>query len=394
MELLSLPFFLLCLSSAIWLTLTRGWLRSLGFSGACAWYASSFLGPEGIATTLGFVVLGYGVARAAQRGRALYVGGLVLLLACFFVLRGYLGVPQEGWGRYFVPAGLSFLFFKILHVVIDARAGTLRALSPWTYFNYCLAFPTFLLGPIQRYPEFERQWSGAEPTIESTFEAHLDAVNRVLRGLVKKYVLAESLADYALQADADVEHMSLGALLLACYAFYFLLYFDFSGYCDVMIGAGALIGVKPPENFRLPFLATNIADFWLRVHRSLTRWLTDYVFNPSLAALLRTRALGTRPLLATSLALLCTMIVSGVWHGTTLSFLAFGLLHGLYVVGYRLWEAFARARLGRAGLARLRARPAWQAFGVLLTFQLTSMAFPCFVLDSEALGVLWGRLLP
>ncbi len=80
--------------------------------------------------------------------------------------------------------------------------------------------------------------------------------------------------------DLPIERMGAGELLVAIYAFYVFLYLDFSGYCDIVIGVGSLMGVKPPENFRFPFLARDVSEYWLRVHRSLTTWLTDYIFNP------------------------------------------------------------------------------------------------------------------
>ena len=277
---------------------------------------------------------------------------------------------------------------------MDAASGTLERLRPVTYVLYCLNFTTFLLGPIQRYPDFERQWSGREPAIEPSFEAHVDAVNRVLRGLVKKFVVAEFLTGYALQPGAEIAGLSTGEVLLGTYLFYFLLYFDFSGYCDVVIGVGALCGIRPPENFHLPFLSPNVVEFWLRVHRSLTTWLTDYVFNPVYARSLRTHALGARPLFALSACLMLTLLVSGLWHGTTANFVVFGIAHGLLLIGYRAYERGMTAWIGRRGLVRLRASRLWHVASVALTFLATGAAYLPFVLDIENLTLFARRLAP
>jgi len=208
---------------------------------------------------------------------------------------------------------------------------------------------------------------------------------------VKKYVFAEYLVAYALQANAPVEAMSTTQLLLETYAFYGFLYLDFSGYCDIVIGIGCLMGVRPPENFYLPFLSPNVSQYWLRVHESLTRWLTDYVFNPLYAAGLRSRALAAQPFLALIVSVLVTMLVTGLWHGTTFSFVLFGLVHGIYLVVFRTYEhLFIRWR-GRSGLRALRANRVFYAASVLVTFHFTASAYLFFVLDTPQLLSILSR---
>jgi D-alanyl-lipoteichoic acid acyltransferase DltB (MBOAT superfamily) len=302
-------------------------------------------------------------------------------------------LPRDWLTDLLATAGLSFLFFKLLHVLVDVADGSLKRPPPLHFANYCFNFTSFLLGPIQRFGDFDAQWTGRARSIEPTFEAHLDAVLRVLRGLVKKYVLAEYLHPYALTSEADVAALSAGALLLKTYVFYAFLYCDFSGYCDIVIGVGALIGLRPPENFRLPFLATNVADFWLRVHRSLTLWLTDYVFNPLYASLLRSAALRSQRLLALNAALTGTMLVSGLWHGTTASFVAFGLVHGVYLVVFRTYERVLTGKLGRKRLEAWRSTWVSRALGWTLTFNATAAAYVFFVLDFRSLTALLARLV-
>jgi alginate O-acetyltransferase complex protein AlgI len=279
-----------------------------------------------------------------------------------------------------------------VHVIVDSAGRTIGELRFTVYLNYCLNFTAWLLGPIQRYQSFESQWSRREEPLAPTFEAHLDALNRVLRGLVKKYVIAEMLAAWALMPGQDVTSRGLGEVVLGVYIFYFFLYFDFSGYCDVVIGIGRLMGIRPPENFYVPFLSPNIAQFWLRVHRSLTLWLTDYVFNPSFAALLRSRRFASGSIVAAGMAIMLTMFVSGLWHGTTANFLLFGLVHGVYLVVFRVFEHGLRRRLGRKRLLALRKRRLWLAISTLLTFNVTALAYLFFVLDAASLWTLTSRL--
>jgi D-alanyl-lipoteichoic acid acyltransferase DltB (MBOAT superfamily) len=395
MSFLSLQYLSLCLAGAFSLILLSGRARTLCFFAVNAVFAATHLDAAGGAVLAGFCLLGFLSVRLVARDPRWRSAAVVVLVLLFVYLRRYsfleLLLPPsfftDGLAGALELAGLSFLLFKILHLVIDVAGGAIPggSVTFGLYWNYCFNFTAFLLGPIQRFQSFEAQWRGAERSIEPGFEAHLDATNRVLRGLVKKFVLAEMVHAFALQSTQDVAAMPLLELIGRTYAFYLFLYCDFSGYCDIVIGSGALIGIRPPENFHLPFFSPNVAEFWLRVHRSLTLWLTDYVFNPLYASALRNPLLARRPLLAMSGALLATMLISGLWHGTTLSFVLFGLVHGLYLIAFRLYEAFLARRIGRKRLKAWRQTWASRVLGTALTFHATAMAYLFFVLDAETL---------
>jgi D-alanyl-lipoteichoic acid acyltransferase DltB (MBOAT superfamily) len=301
-------------------------------------------------------------------------------------------LPESLLTQVLSTIGLSFLFFKIVHIMIEARSGTLGQLHFLTYLGYCLNFVTFMMGPIQRYQDFYRQWHGIEQAIPSQFEAHLDALLRVLIGLVKAYVLADRLEVLALRPDTDVLGLPFLDLLVQVYAFYFFLYLNFSGYCDVVIGVGSLLGLKPPENFNLPFLSRNIADFWLRQHRTLTLWLTDYVFSPLYKWTLGRPRLASSPLLAANIALLITMLVSGLWHGTTVNFLFFGLTHGIFLIVYRIWDALLIRWFGRQAVKAWRQKWQVQFVGMILTFNAVAFAFIFFRLDTIQITQLLAHL--
>ncbi|HEU4632230.1 MAG TPA: MBOAT family O-acyltransferase [Gemmatimonadaceae bacterium] len=391
-SLLSPAFLVLAVAAVVLLSGLRGLPRQLAFLAInLAFVWRLFLGTAGTVSTLLFAVLGYGLVQLGmRRGRAGLVGGLTLLVLLFVYMRHYelldLFVPESLLVGVLATVGLSFLFFKIVHVVIDGYSGTLGPLDPLTYLNYCLNFTTFLMGPIQRYQDYREQWSGERLAIPLTFEAHLDAVLRMLFGFVKVYLLAGVFEAHALRPETDLLALSAGELLLQAYAFWFFLYLNFSGYCDIVIGLGSLFGVRPPENFDRPFLARNISDFWLRQHRSLTLWLTDYVFAPLYKRLLADHWLARHKLLAANAAIVVTMSVSGLWHGTTLGFLLFGLVHGLWFVIYRSWDTLLLHRLGRAGVLRLRRHPLAHAGGILLTFHATAAAFVFFQLRTDRIA--------
>jgi membrane protein involved in D-alanine export len=248
------------------------------------------------------------------------------------------------------------------------------------------------MGPIQRFQDFAAQWNGEKRALTPDFEAHLDTTNRILRGLVKAFVLAPYLQPYVLQPGVPVDTIGTGELLVRVYAFYIFLYLDFSGYCDIVIGIGSLMGIRPPENFDFPFLARNVSAYWLRVHRSLTEWLTDYVFTPVYRMALRSGWLGARGFLALALSLFLTMLVAGVWHGTTLNFAIFGIVHGAALIVARGYETLMVGWLGRARFKRFTERPYVTAAAVLLTYNFTSLAYTFFVLDVDRSFRVIGRI--
>lgn len=346
-----------------------------------------FLGVKGLVSTLVFVALGWVLIQLVSRypERGLLAGG-VALVALFVWMRNYdfLGwfLPDSLRTATLATIGLSFLLFKILHVAIEARSGTLGPITLPNYLNYCLNFSTFSMGPIQRYQDYAGQWEGTKPALPDTLEAHMDAAIRILFGLFRVYVLGAMLQPFMMTYDSGAETADLGQMLLQVYAFYFFLYFNFAGYCDIAIGTGSLLGVRPPENFNWPFLARNVSDFWQRQHRSLTLWLTDYVFTPTLKSMLGGLMRGRR-LLAVSVALSVTMLVSGLWHGTTAGFLLFGMAHGTFLVGYHLWDSFLLHRFGRKRVAAWRSKPLVAAMGIFITFQLTAFAFVFFQLGAS-----------
>ncbi len=395
LSLLSLEFLGLSLAAAVVLAVLAGTARQLAFLVANGVFLGVLLlEPLGVVSTVLFCLLGYGLARLVQRQPRLLAPCLVGFIALFVYLRKYVFLswvlPEDWLGHALSTIGLSYLFFKIVHVMIEAQSGTLGRFEFLTYLNYCLAFTTFMSGPIQRYQDFDRQWHGDESAIAPTFEAHLDAVLRILLGLVKAYVIGDRLAPLALPAADELQRMTSGALLVNVYAYYLFLYFNFSGYCDVVIGVGSLLGVRPPENFNYPFLARNVSEYWSRWHMSLTGWLTSYVFSPIYKGWLSQRALAAHPLLGMNVALMVTLVVCGLWHGTTLGFLLFGVAHGTYLVVFRTWEAAAGRLLGKARLRQVRRNPLTQVAGIVLTFNLVAFTLILFRLEA---GQAWQMLL-
>lgn len=401
MSLLSTRFLLFALAMIVVANVLRGRLRNLAYLAGNLAFTWWLLGPVGACSTVAFCLVGYAlllaIDRMSERG---FVLCIAVFVACFVYMRDYTllvwFLPDALRTDLLKTIGLSFILFRTVHVLVEARCGTLGESELVTYLNYNLGFTTIMSGPIQRFQDFREQWEGRREAIPLTLVSHLDAVVRILVGFVKAYVIGTAILPMTLGAQGPVESLSAAQVLIGFYAYYPFLYFNFSGYCDVVIGIGSLVGVRPPENFDKPFLATNISEYWLRVHRSLTLWLTDYVFTPLYKGGLSMQSLGRHPLLVMNLSLFATMLVSGLWHGTTDNFLVFGIVHGLFQVVYRTWDQAIAKRWGKARVREWRKGLLARGIGIVLTFHAAAFAYLFFDLSVPdalaALGILFGGI--
>jgi len=398
-SLLSYHFIALAFVAIGLLTVLKGPIRQWAFLSlniCFSWLL--LLGLQGTLSSFFFCLTGYALIyltiNKPNLVYRLFIPGFVVL---FVYMRNYellyLILPESVLTNKLATIGLSFLLFKIIHILIEVASGTIRSVDFLSFINYCFNFTTFMMGPIQRFDDYCDQWQGKKQLVPLGFEAHLDAVIRIVVGFVKAYVLASWVMPFAMMPNTNIHELSYIELLTSIYAFYFFLYFNFSGYCDVMIGVGTLFGVRPPENFNKPFLARNISDFWQRQHRSLTLWLTDYVFSPIYKKYLTSDSMMAHPLIAINISLMITMIVSGFWHGTTLAFLLFGISHGIFLVVYHDWNIWLTHKIGRKRTKKLRQNLLVHGGGIFLTFNATAMAFVFFNLSWSDAFIVFARLL-
>jgi alginate O-acetyltransferase complex protein AlgI len=282
--------------------------------------------------------------------------------------------------------GFSYLAFRLIHVLRDRAAGRLPAVSLREFLTYALFFPAYTAGPIDRVERFVKDQ-------RQPFRLDADTVlaggTRIALGVLKKFVLADSLALVALNAaNAGQSHSTLWTWLLV-YAYAWRLYWDFSGYSDIAIGLGRFFGIRLPENFDRPYTRQNLTLFWNSWHITLSQWFRAYVFNPL------TRALRARPLPVPVIIFITqavTMVLIGLWHGMTVNFVIWGAWHGLGLFAHNRWADFIKPHVAlldsRPGLKRLA-----HVVGVVLTFHYVVLGWVWFALPSPdlALGVL-GRL--
>ena len=284
--------------------------------------------------------------------------------------------------------GFSYLAFRLLHVLLDRRAGRLPAISLSELVSYTFFFPALTAGPIDRVERFVEDLRRAPDFGPDTLR---EGGTRIVVGLAKKFVVADTLAMIALQPlNADLV-TSTGWLWILLYAFSFQLYFDFSGYTDVAIGVARLAGIRLPENFQRPYLQPNLTAFWNSWHMTLAQWFRAYVFNPMTRALRSAR----RPWPAAAILLvgqLTTMVLIGLWHGIGWGFLIWGAWHGLGLFIQNRWSTWMRSRTGRWWVRPVARRIAAGA-GILVTFHFVSLGWVWFTLtDPGQAGRIFLRL--
>ncbi len=264
-----------------------------------------------------------------------------------------------------LPLGISFTNFQNMTYSLDIYRGQLAPhKSVMEYTLFVVFFPQLVAGPLVRAVELVPQ---LQRGVNATWDDVVIGVNRFLEGFTKKILVADSLAPYVDRIFADPGAHDGLTLWCASVGFAVQCYCDFAGYSDMAIGCGRLMGFWMPENFRWPFLAPNVAEFWRRWHITLYSFMRDYLY----VALGGSRVSPARQVLNAMI----TMTLVGLWHGAAWNFVIWGIYNGLLVVGYRwLSQGLAHARV----LARALATPPGTVLRIAVTDILFFMSFTLF----------------
>jgi alginate O-acetyltransferase complex protein AlgI len=253
-------------------------------------------------------------------------------------VRAYLGGPPLTWEKIVLPIGISFFTFEKLTYTIDVYRGVNKPLSSfWDFLLYIMLFPKMIAGPIVRFHEIAGQLTDRRAF--DTVDEKLAGLFRFAVGLGKKVLIANVLGA---QADRlfsfDPAGLSVAQAWLGALAYTLQIYFDFSGYSDMALGLGRLMGFQFPENFNSPYVARSITEFWQRWHITLGRWMRDYLYIP----------LGGNRVHPSRLYvnLWTVFILSGFWHGAAWTFIAWGAYHGLWLVLERVALLRVYRRMG------------------------------------------------
>jgi alginate O-acetyltransferase complex protein AlgI len=270
--------------------------------------------------------------------------------------------------------GFSYISFRLLHVLRDYRSGRLPEMDLQDFLLYVFFFPALSSGPIDRVERFLKDLH--QDRAVSLWNQWKQGSARIVLGLFKKFVLADSLSLIALNSTHINLVQSVFWLWILLYAYSLQIYLDFSGYTDLAIGIGIFSGIHLPENFNRPYLQTDIGAFWNRWHITLAQWFRAYVFNP-LTRALRQGSFARYSWLIILIGQMSTMVLIGLWHGVTWNFIVWGAWHGLGLFIHNRWTDFQRRRnidkLGGEVLVRVRA-----LIGGFLTFNFVSLGWVWF----------------
>jgi alginate O-acetyltransferase complex protein AlgI len=321
--------------------------------------------------------------------RGLLITGIAANLLCLFTFKyldlfieciNALGLARVRKQNIELPLGISFFTFTQIAFLVDAYQHKVREAKFINYALFVSYFPHLVAGPILHHSEMMPQFSAA-----STYRA--EAKNFALGlsiffiGLFKKVMLADSVAPHVHKVfDAAAQGTVLTTLEGWSGALFYALqiYFDFSGYSDMAIGLSLLFGVRLPLNFNSPYKAVNIIDFWRRWHMTLSRFLRDYLYIP-----LGGNRVGTARRLAN---VTIVMLLGGLWHGASWTFVVWGGLHGIYLVINHSWQSLVGVKTEQSRLSLMA--------GGLTTFLLVTFAWVFFRAPDmqTALALVWSML--
>ena len=270
------------------------------------------------------ILLGFTAGLGIHRFRGRLLGRLFLLTS----VAGSLGLLCcFKYGDFFLSAinGISFYTFQILSYTIDLYRGDVEVQrNPVSFALYVALFPQLIAGPIVRYRDVAQELQERKHSTAMAYEGAC----RFLVGLGKKVILANNLGllcqSYRSSADPTVLFAWLSAL-----GFFLQIYYDFSGYSDMAIGLGRILGFHFPENFRYPYCSRSVTEFWRRWHMTLGAWFRDYVYIP-----LGGNRTGKLRWMGNILLVWC---LTGLWHGAGWNFLLWGLFYAILLLGEKLW---------------------------------------------------------
>ncbi len=268
-----------------------------------------------------------------------------------------------------LPIGISFITFQKIAFLVDAHRGAVRDFSIRNFLLFVTFFPQLIAGPIVHHAEMMPQFQRTQAR-DAWRENFAVGLSLFCVGLFKKVVIADACAPYA---DAGFDTVKAGNLLtakeawLAVLAYSFQIYFDFSGYSDMAVGLARLFGITMPVNFHSPYKATGIIDFWRRWHMTLSRFLRDYLYIPLGG--------GQHGGLRRTLNLAIVMVLGGLWHGASWTFVLWGAAHGVMLGINHAWNQtlISQRAVFRSALARRCL--------VLLTFVMVTLAWVLFRAD-------------
>ncbi|HEY9772501.1 MAG TPA: MBOAT family O-acyltransferase [Planktothrix sp.] len=351
------------------------------------------------AAYLGIVVISYVAMRlvAKAKGALPWVAFSVPILALVLIRyvpalwwpmdKLFVGTHGTTGAAYFI--GISYMAFRLSYLVWEVGNDSVPMPTLSEYLGFAFFVPTMVVGPINRFKTHREFLYGVNREATPVRRSLL----RILIGAVKFQFAATLCNQLAYQGLLlDLHRHSPVELGIAAVAYYLYLYLNFSGFCDIAIGAAGLIGVHVRENFDNPFAARNVKDFWNRWHITLSEYVRDVVFAP----LSRTLIIKLGPQSANH-AIACAIFVAfvlvGAWHGWGWHFVLFGVLHAFGVIVNHYYGTWLKKRLGTAGLKAYNANPYITAAATMTTFLFVTATFFVFANDTSDMKQIFHAII-
>lgn len=341
--------------------------------------------PQALVWLLGITVISYLLGKVInkKKNKLLVIIGvcvLVLLMLCSRRLENLQSIFNLEQGRIFAPIGTSFYMLQAIAYLVEVYKGNIKdRVDFWNYALYLSFFPRFLSGPIERPERFISQIQIKKNIPE--YEVCKRASFFMLWGYFEKIVVADHAAIVVnVIFEEYAEHTGF-ILLCGAILYGIQLYADFDGYCHIALGAAEFLGYHITINFERPYFSRNIGEFWRRWHISLSSWLRDYIYIP-----LGGSRNGKK---RTYINLIITFFISGIWHGTGMKFIFWGMLHGGYQVMSRMTK-----KLREVARTRLKINTrcfSYHLFQGILTFLMVDFAWIFFRADSLRQGIYFVR---
>ena len=379
-------FFLPIVFALYWLCAGRANLRNLVIVIASyafyGWWDYRFLALLALSTASSYAS-GIAIEKCQERKTAKWIcaANVVfnLSILAFFKYFNFFGenfarmMDMLGWHTDWVmldillPVGISFYTFQAIGYTIDVyRRSTKASHNPITFAAFISFFPQLVAGPIERAGTMIHQFSGKVRFSQKFY----DGMRQMLWGFFKKMVIADNCALFVDMVWDKYDVLNGSTMLLAAVFFTFQIYGDFSGYSDIAIGTGKLFGIDLSTNFKTPYFATNIGDFWRRWHISLMSWFRDYIYIP----------LGGSRVskIITARNILLVFALSGLWHGANWTFVTWGIYHAILLIAYSLF--ISKIKLPKSAITSV--------IGALLTFAAATIGWIIF--RSADINEAWG----
>jgi len=287
-----------------------------------------------------------------------------------------LGVPLT---VFFV--GISYLAFRSSYLVLEVRNGTVPVPSYFEYMGFCFFLPTSFLGPISPYSRFRESFLNGRENIQ-----YFRSMGRICIGCGKYFFLGALFNQLAYDGLVNDGNLHPGRLdfVIAAVCYYFYIFCNFSGFCDIVIGISGLLGIDIAENFDNPFIARNIREFWNRWHITLSQYMRDVVFTPLSKALVS--LFGPRNAShAIGVSVFVVFLLVGLWHGVSWNFIVFGLAMAFGVVIHYYYTLLLKKILGRNGFEIYNKSIIIRVISTVITFMYMTCSFVLFAWHSRGM---------